>query len=161
MRVCRLCYTALTQPLSKSPSPSGPASSLLRVSDQASCVLSAYLLLKTQATKPWTRRWFALHDDFVLYTFKSDTESLALTATPMPGYTLTEGAELPDEDALNPKDRKGTFKIHHSRKCYYLHATTPDKKNKWINTLRLAMKAELPCTSHNNDDDDDDKNKPN
>ncbi|XP_034933980.1 FYVE, RhoGEF and PH domain-containing protein 1-like [Chelonus insularis] len=144
MRVCRLCHAALTQPLSKSPSPSGPVPSLLQVSANAPCVLSGYLLLKTQASKPWTRRWFALHSDFVLYTFKSESENLALTATPMPGFTVIEGAELPDEDPLSQKDRKGSFKIYHSRKCYYLQASSHEDEERWIHTLNLAAKAELP-----------------
>ncbi|XP_063980789.1 FYVE, RhoGEF and PH domain-containing protein 4-like [Diachasmimorpha longicaudata] len=145
MRVCRLCHAALTQPLTKSPSsPAGPVPSLLQVSATAPSVLSGYLLLKTQASKPWARRWFSLHPDFVLYTFKSETESLALTATPMPGYTLTEGNDLPDEDPLNPRDRKGTFKIHHSRKYYYLQASSQQDMDRWMHALSLATKAELP-----------------
>ena len=128
MRVCRLCHAALTQPLTKSPtSPAGPVPSLLQVSASSPCVLSGFLFLKTQASKPWTRRWFALHADFVLYTFKSDTDSLALTATPMPGFALTEGVKLPEDDPLNIRDRKGTFKIHHSRKCYYLQANSQEE----------------------------------
>ncbi|KAL2731592.1 hypothetical protein V1477_015415 [Vespula maculifrons] len=145
MRVCRLCHAALTQPLSKSPSsPSGPVPSLLQVSASASSVLSGYLLLKTQASKPWTRRWFALHIDFVLYSFKSETESMAMTATPMPGFMVTDGAMLTDEDPLSSKDRIRAFKMHHSRKCYYLQASSENDKEKWMHALQLATKAELP-----------------
>lgn len=129
MRVCRLCYAALTQPLTKSPSSaSGP--SLLQVSSSAPAVLSGYLLLKTQASKPWTRRWCALHGDFVLYTFKSDSEIKAMTATPMPGFAVIEGTELPDEDPLGIKDRIRALKIHHSRKSYYLQASSQDDKER-------------------------------
>ena len=131
MRVCRLCHAALTQPLTKSPSsPPGPVASLLQVSASAPSVLSGYLLLKTQASKPWTRRWFALHVDFVLYTFKSDSENMAMTATPLPGFIVIEGTELPDEDPLNAKDRIRAFKIHHSRKCYYLQASSQESKER-------------------------------
>lgn len=145
MRVCRLCHAALTQPLSKSPSsPSGPVPSLLQVSASAPSVLSGYLLLKTQASKPWIRRWFALHIDFVLYSFKSETERMAMTATPMPGFMVTDGASLPDEDPLSSKDRIRAFKMHHSRKCYYLQTSSEDDKEKWMNALQLATKAELP-----------------
>ncbi|XP_031788464.1 FYVE, RhoGEF and PH domain-containing protein 1 [Nasonia vitripennis] len=151
MRVCRLCHAALTQPMSKSTSPSspttgsnGPVPSLLQVSAAAASVLSGYLLLKTQASKPWTRRWFALHNDFVLYTFKTESERTAMTATPMPGFTVTEGTDLPDEDALNAKDRVRAFKIHHSRKSYYLQASSQTDKERWLNALQLATKAELP-----------------
>ncbi|XP_011864738.1 PREDICTED: FYVE, RhoGEF and PH domain-containing protein 4-like isoform X1 [Vollenhovia emeryi] len=145
MRVCRLCHAALTQPLTKSPSsPSGPVPSLLQVSASAPSVLTGYLLLKTQASKPWTKRWFALHVDFVLYSFKSESESMAMTATPMPGFMVTEGTKLPDEDPLNTKDRIRAFKMHHSRKYYYLQASSQEDKEKWMHTLELATKAELP-----------------
>lgn len=147
MRVCRLCYATLTQPLSKSPSsssPSGPVPSLLQVSASASSVISGYLMLKTQPSKPWIRRWFALRIDFVLYTFKSESESMALTATPMPGFIVTEGVKLSDEDPLSFKDRPKALKMHHSRKSYYLQASSQEDKQKWFHALQLATKAELP-----------------
>ena len=131
MRVCRLCHAALTQPLTKSPSsPAGPVPSLLQVPAGAPSVLSGYLLLKTQASKPWARRWFALHVDFVLYTFKSDSENMAMTATPLPGFTVIEATELSDEDPLNAKDRIRAIKIYHSRKCYYLQASSQEDKER-------------------------------
>lgn len=34
------------------------------------CVISGYLLLKTRG-KSWMKRWFSLHTDFVLYSFKT------------------------------------------------------------------------------------------
>lgn len=146
MRVCRLCHATLTQPLVKSPSssPSGLAPSLLQVSANASSVICGYLMLKTQPTKPWIRRWFALHVDFVLYTFKSESESIALTATPMPGFIVTEGTRLSDEDPLSSKDRPQALKMHHSRKSYYLQAASQEDKQKWFHALQLATKAELP-----------------
>lgn len=156
MRVCRLCYAALTQPLVKSPSStstSGPVPSLLQVSASASSVISGYLMLKTQPSKPWTRRWFALHADFVLYTFKSESENMALTATPMPGFIVTEGTKLSDEDPLSFKDRPKALKMHHSRKSYYLQALSNEDKQKWFHSLQLATKAELPsfATKENED----------
>ncbi|XP_050582417.1 FYVE, RhoGEF and PH domain-containing protein 4-like [Bombus affinis] len=156
MRVCRLCYTALTQPLVKSPSStstSGPVPSLLQVSASALSVISGYLMLKTQPSKSWTRRWFALHADFVLYTFKSESENMALTATPMPGFIVTEGIKLSDEDPLSHKDRPKALKIHHSRKSYYLQALSNEDKQKWFHALQLATKAELPslATTENED----------
>ncbi|KAJ8683067.1 hypothetical protein QAD02_018859 [Eretmocerus hayati] len=151
MRVCRLCHAALTQPIGNKTATStnphatnGTAPSLLQVPAGASSVLSGYLLLKTQASKPWTRRWFALHVDFVLYTFKSEHERMALTATPMPGFTVTEASELPSDDPLGAKDRVRAFKIYHSRKCYYLQALTQEDLDRWLNALQLATKAELP-----------------
>ncbi|KAG7207143.1 hypothetical protein KM043_001015 [Ampulex compressa] len=159
MRVCRLCHAALTRAIDDT-SPSSPAlgpirllghhsvgpvaGGLLQVSAAASSVLSGHLLLKTQASKPWTRRWFALHVDFVLYSFKSEVEDTAMTATPMPGFMVTEGTTLPEDDPLNAKDRPRAFKMHHSRKSYYLQAASPEDKDRWMDVLRLATRAELP-----------------
>ncbi|XP_017796436.1 PREDICTED: FYVE, RhoGEF and PH domain-containing protein 4-like [Habropoda laboriosa] len=157
MRVCRLCHAALTQPLVKSPSstsPSGPVPSLLQVSASASSVISGYLMLKTQPSKPWTRRWFALHVDFVLYTFKSESENMALTATPMPGFVVTDGSNLSDEDPLSSKDRSKALKMHHSRKSYYLQASSDEDKQKWFYALQLATKAELPSFETTGNDED-------
>lgn len=155
MRVCRLCHAALTQSLNKSPSstsPTGPIPSLLQVSASAASVISGYLMLKTQPSKPWTRRWFALHVDFVLYTFKSESENMALTATPMPGFIVTEGIHLPEEDPLSSKDRPKALKMHHSRKSYYLQTSSDEDKQKWFHALQLATKAELPSFITENED---------
>ncbi|XP_014236278.1 FYVE, RhoGEF and PH domain-containing protein 1-like [Trichogramma pretiosum] len=144
MRVCRLCYAALTQTLGKSTPAPTTAPGLLQVSAGAASVLSGYLLLKTQSGKHWTRRWFALHNDFVLYTFKSEAEMAALTATPMPGFTVTDADCLDDDDPLHTKDRVRAIKIHHSRRFYYLQASTEEDKKRWLDVLQLAAKAELP-----------------
>jgi len=57
---------------------------------------------------------------------------MAMTATPMPGFMVTEGTKLPDEDPLNTKDRIRAFKMHHSRKYYYLQASSQEDKEKWV-----------------------------
>lgn len=53
-----------------------------------------------------------------------------MTATPMPGFMVTEGTKLSDEDPLNMKDRMKAFKMHHSRKYYYLQASSQKDKEK-------------------------------
>ncbi len=60
------------------------------------------------------KRWFALHDDFVLYTFASETDSHALTATPMPGYTVLSGPELKGEPGVAERDRERTIKMFYA-----------------------------------------------
>jgi hypothetical protein len=61
---------------------------VLQVAADAECVLSGYLQLKTN--KSWVGRWFALHPDFVLYSFRSHKDQRAVTATPIPGYTIVK-----------------------------------------------------------------------
>lgn len=55
----------------------------------APSVISGYLQLKARG-KSWQRRWFALHNDFVLYSFRSHVDHSAVTATPVPGYTIAK-----------------------------------------------------------------------
>ena len=50
--------------------------------------MQGFLQLKTHR-KTWVKRWFALHTDFVLYSFKCEADDQALTATPVPGFTVT------------------------------------------------------------------------
>ena len=60
------------------------------------------------------KRWFSLHSDFVLYTFKSESDCQALTATPMPGYTVLTGPELKGESGIAEKDREKTIKMFYA-----------------------------------------------
>jgi hypothetical protein len=57
-----------------------------QVAADTQCVLSGYLQLKTN--KSWVRRWFVLHPEFVLYSYRAHTDQHAMTATPIPGYTI-------------------------------------------------------------------------
>lgn len=57
---------------------------------------------------------------------------MAMTATPMPGFMVTDGAILTDEDPLSSKDRIRAFKMHHSRKCYYLQASSENDKERYV-----------------------------
>ena len=61
-----------------------------------------------------TKRWFALHQDFVLYTFRSETDCHALTATPMPGYTVLSGQEVKGEPGVSDRDRERTIKMFYA-----------------------------------------------
>ena len=60
------------------------------------------------------KRWFALHSDFVLYTFKAEEDCHALTATPMPGYTVLSGLELKGEPGVVDRDRDRTIKMFYA-----------------------------------------------
>jgi len=60
------------------------------------------------------KRWFSLHSDFVLYTFKNETDSQALTATPMPGHTILTGPELKGEPGVPERDRERTIKMFYA-----------------------------------------------
>ena len=103
-------------------------------------ILSGYLHLKSGSggTKP-VKRWFALLPDFVLYSFKSNEASEALTATPIPGLMVMGGSDWKGDAMVSDKDK--TLKLCYStvtpsnnnshvplaaRKTYYLMANTKE-----------------------------------
>lgn len=149
-RVCRTCYQKLIQQRSASPerNDSDPENintnfargkGLLEVAADAECILSGYLQLRTN--KSWVRRWFALHPDFVLYSFRSHSDQRAVTATPIPGYTIDKAVELKGESV---GDKEKVFKMHHTKKVYYFQAESKDVVDKWVHVLQMAALAELP-----------------
>ena len=115
-------------------------------------VLSGYLSLKTRG-KTWTRRWFALRSDFVLYSYRSGDqgEDRAMTATPVPGFSvsLLSGSSGHLNDGQSPShskpaassfnvsasssvnggeglisERDRSFKMAHVHKSYHFQAGT-------------------------------------
>jgi len=151
-RVCRSCHQKLVQQKSASPERNDSDAEnignsftlprgLLEVAADTQCILNGYLQLKTN--KSWVRRWFVLLPDFVLYSFKVHTDQHAMTATPIPGYTVDKGKEFKGEIVGDPEK---IFKIHHTKKVYYFQADSRDIANKWVHVLQMAAKAEHPSS---------------
>jgi len=149
-RVCRSCHEMLVQQKSSSPdkndsdgdnrrSSFSMARGLLEVAADTQCILSGYLQLKTN--KSWVRRWFLLHPDFVLYSYRAHTDQHAMTATPIPGYTIEKGKEFKGETV---GDTEKIFRMHHTKKVYYFQADSKGTADKWVHVLQMAAKAELP-----------------
>lgn len=88
-------------------------------SNVVSAVVTNNLLgLPSVTPKTGTERWFVLLYDFVLYSFKKQTDPVALTATPLPGYTVSMGLEdLQHDPAVLEKDKERTIRIQHNSLC--------------------------------------------
>lgn len=150
-RVCNHCYSVLSQCPS---SPEEPLISpdndnfgaytrgkgVLDVAADAPSVISGYLQLKARG-KSWQRRWFALHSDFVLYSFRSHVDHSAVTATPVPGYTIAKALDYKGESV---GDKEKIFKMYHAKKMYYFQAVSKEEADRWIEVLQKAAKAEVP-----------------
>ncbi|CAL4209039.1 unnamed protein product, partial [Meganyctiphanes norvegica] len=156
VRVCRSCHTTLqelsstktsatsieedyndephTKMLNEPPDLSFGARGVLDVSAQAAgAVVQGFLQLKTHqkaSSKVWVRRWFALHPDFVLYSFKSDEDEQALTATPVPGFTVAHLQGCRNESGVSEKEKDRTFKLHHIKKHYIFLAASREESLK-------------------------------
>ncbi|KAH9364375.1 hypothetical protein HPB48_000332 [Haemaphysalis longicornis] len=137
-RVCNACYAAMALqcpdedhqdhgvPVDDLPSPAGtlppfPLPSGHRQDPGA--VLSGYLRLKTGGRRAhWQRRWFALHRDFVLYSFRSERDELPLTSVPVPGLCV---ATAEKSDGLEARCCPAAFKLYHQRRAYVFQAQDP------------------------------------
>ncbi len=86
------------------------------------CTVNGYLNLKSVRGKTWTKRWFVLHPDGVLFSYKLPSDDRALTATPVPGYQLSHGQGLKGDQMVCEKERELTFKMYSGNKAYYFQA---------------------------------------
>ncbi|XP_050693342.1 FYVE, RhoGEF and PH domain-containing protein 4-like isoform X3 [Eriocheir sinensis] len=165
VRVCRTCHATLQELSSSTATPSpeideGDECSLysakepldlpfrnrgvLEVSAKTSgAVIQGFLQLKTHR-KTWVKRWFALHTDFVLYSFKCEADDQALTATPVPGFTVTHLQGTRNESGISDKEKERAFKLHHAKKQYIFQATCKEESQRWVAALKKASQAELP-----------------
>ncbi|XP_071546312.1 uncharacterized protein [Panulirus ornatus] len=165
VRVCRTCHTTLQELSSSTATPSpeiddGDECSLynakeppdlpfrnrgvLEVSAKTGgAVMQGFLQLKTHR-KTWVKRWFALHTDFVLYSFKCEADEQALTATPVPGFTVTHLQGTRNESGISDKEKERAFKLHHSKKHYIFQAASKEESHRWVAALKKASQAELP-----------------
>ncbi|PSN55791.1 hypothetical protein C0J52_02466 [Blattella germanica] len=117
-RVCRPCHQQLMQQRSSSPD---------KNDSDAENITASFArgkgLLELRTNKSWVRRWFALHPDFVLYSFRSHKDQHAMTATPLPGYTIAKVLELKGESF---SDKEKVFKMFHAKKMYYFQAESKE-----------------------------------
>lgn len=129
---------------------------LLACQLRPSGLLSGDLYTSNQTTSKPIKRWFALHRDFVIYTFQSESDSHALTATPVPGYTLLTGEELTGDVVVSEKDRDKTIKMLYSpiqscsqaslqstapecRKAYYFISDSVDETRRLETTKNCLL----------------------
>nr|XP_045599519.1 uncharacterized protein LOC123758831 [Procambarus clarkii] len=165
VRVCRTCYATLQELSSSTATPSPEIDDadecslystkepldlpfrnrgVLEVSAKTGgAVIQGFLQLKTHR-KTWVKRWFALHTDFVLYSFKCEADDQALTATPVPGFTVTHLQGTRNESGISEKEKERAFKLHHSKKHYIFQAASKEESQRWVAALKKASQAELP-----------------
>jgi len=107
--------------------------------------MSGWLVLRPPGSKSSsTKRYFILLPDFVLYSFRSEAEGHALTATPLPGYTVITGSALKGDSGCSEKDREKVIKMFHpsSKRTYYFAGTNQAEVERWSEFLQKASKAE-------------------
>ena len=78
--------------------------------------MSGFLVLKpgvgcSSRAAMSVKGWFALLPDFVLYAFRTELDERAMTATPLPGYTVLTGAQLRGDPSVAERDRDKIIKM--------------------------------------------------
>jgi len=151
-RICRACYHVLTsqgpsQPINELPvRPKG----LLEVPASSPSVHSGWLVLRPPGSKSSSnKRFFLLLPDFVLYSFRSEVDPCALTATPVPGFSILTGSQLKGDSGCSEKDRDKVIKMYHppSKRTYYFAGTSAPDVERWAEALQMASRAEIPVGS--------------
>ncbi|XP_076313163.1 FYVE, RhoGEF and PH domain-containing protein 2-like isoform X2 [Tachypleus tridentatus] len=115
---------------------------ILEVKPSDLAVVSSYLHMRSRS-RTWVQRWFSLHEDFVLYSFRSHEDEKALTSVPVPGYTVA----IPDKTE-NVDGRENVFKLFHKKKVYYFQAVDADEQKRWMSALEKASRAEFLSRQH-------------
>lgn len=147
-RVCARCSSALgLQEAASAANIPGrnKACAVLQVNATDPSVLSGYLQMSSDK-KTWNRKFFAIHTDFVLYSFKAHQDVIAHTSVPLPGFevkSVEKSDEVQQRDFVFSLTKPGLID-RASSKTYYFQADDESQRKRWIETLNHVVKLELP-----------------
>ena len=118
-------------------------------------VHSGWLVLRPPGSKSVSnKRFFILLSDFVLYSFRSEVDCSALTATPLPGFTVLTGAQLKGDSGsgCSEKDRDKVIKMFHpsSKRTYYFAGTTASDVERYHHCSSLIFYGMLTAFGQQN-----------
>ncbi|XP_013379576.1 FYVE, RhoGEF and PH domain-containing protein 2-like isoform X2 [Lingula anatina] len=141
-RVCGDCFKKIL--------PSGPAvgsedgalkrPAHLEVRASENLVIGGYLQLSSDLGKTWERKYFAVHQDYVMYCYKAHQDLFAMTSMPLPGYVVGPATET---DPVTG-EKNNVFKLQHHHKQYFFRAADAGECKKWLKILEKVVQAELP-----------------
>ncbi|XP_070192576.1 FYVE, RhoGEF and PH domain-containing protein 4-like isoform X1 [Littorina saxatilis] len=150
-RVCVACHDTIVFGAQKSPqTPEGNDTSptknkakprILQKKADDPGLLAGYLLISEDTGRTWNKRWFALHEDFVMYYFKARQDVSAYSSLPLPGYQV---------EIVSDSDKPNTFCVHHrsiNKKGILFQSDNEKILKKWVNMLGKLVLAQLPDDS--------------
>lgn len=143
LRVCAHCSTALgliQAKMSEEKSALNKTRAVLKTSAANPSVLSGYLNL-SRNRKNWTRKFIAIHSDFVLYSFKAHQDVIAQMSLPLPGCDISKVEKCED---IQMKDFVFCISQKPLNKFYYFQADDESQRKRWIEVLLCTTVAELP-----------------
>ncbi|KAI0231895.1 hypothetical protein LSAT2_017759 [Lamellibrachia satsuma] len=89
--------------------------------------------------KNWQRRYFAIHDDFVLYSFYDNEDSFAMTSVTLPGYVVSIVSET------SIVSRENVIKLFRvgQKEVYYFKANAKRDLVRWMESLENAIQEKV------------------
>ncbi|CDW54809.1 PH domain containing protein [Trichuris trichiura] len=106
-------------------------------------MLEGYLLFRS-SKKAWTKAYFRVNNDFVLYRHANDKHTLQektpRACLPLPGVRIS----LPDTRQESGKANCTVFVIEHKNRTYFFRCASQEETAKWMAVLDLASRAEIP-----------------
>ncbi|XP_036358901.1 FYVE, RhoGEF and PH domain-containing protein 2 isoform X2 [Octopus sinensis] len=140
-RVCDKCFEMLDAVVTRNNGESPyEKRNILECKATEPNVQCGYLHISTDHCKSWCRRFFSVHDNFVMYIFKSNQDGYALSTMPLPGYTVTV---IDENDPI--VDRTHVFKLsQREQQVHYFKAESDQQLQKWVEVLRKVVILELP-----------------
>ncbi|XP_076447889.1 uncharacterized protein LOC143284778 isoform X2 [Babylonia areolata] len=142
-RVCLECHDAIVfsgKGAVQSPARTGKRR-ILQVKADDPGLLAGYLSISDDAGKTWNKRWFTLHEDFVMYFFKARQDVSAYNSLPLPGYQV---------ESLADPSKPYTLRVYHhsiNTKGILFQADNDKILKKWANMLSKLVLAQLPDES--------------
>lgn len=104
-------------------------------------LLSGYLQISEDNGRTWCKRWFTLHDNYVMYFFRARQDVSAYHSLPLPGYTV---------ETVTDVDKPHMFRVHHKgqKVMPMLFQADNDKiVKKWVNFTGKLTQLQLPDDS--------------
>ncbi|KAL8588484.1 hypothetical protein ACOMHN_022271 [Nucella lapillus] len=142
-RVCRECHDAIVfagRGSLQSPSRSGKRK-ILGVKADDPGLLAGYLSISDDVGRTWNKRWFSLHEDFVMYFFKARQDVSAYHSLPVPGYHV---------ETVSDTEKPNTLRVYHhsiNKRGILFQADNDKILKKWVNVLGKLALAQLPDDS--------------
>ncbi|ELU06337.1 hypothetical protein CAPTEDRAFT_224846 [Capitella teleta] len=138
-RVCDECYLALTDNAMKTVL----SGQHFKARSNELSRYSGYVLITTDPTKTWVRRWIEVHEGGVLYSFKAQQDICPL-------HSLSLATCDIHLCALNNDPTTRLIKLLADTKVYFLKEPDEIKLNKWWHALQEAIEDTYGVYRRNN-----------
>ncbi|KRX79884.1 FYVE, RhoGEF and PH domain-containing protein 4 [Trichinella sp. T6] len=146
-RICSACFEALraddsaTQRQHRDAQNNSSTSSMWLVPANDN-MLEGYLEMRS-LKRPWTKSFFRLKNDFLLYRYADEKDKAPVASMPLPGIKVSL---LDSRQESNGLSEWNQFVVEHKNRSYVFRCATQEEMAKWMAVLDLASKAEIPSS---------------